>query len=231
MKEKISFLFTSKTVLDKTPISQDQNDRTYTILAIKPLKNKALTDYLTNVRKIDLEIATNYCQEIYYRTTKGQIFFAVCFKNDSGGFELRNSYDKRSLLTKDITTIDNGNKDVVLLEGFTDWLSYMTLKKNAGKPYLDSNYCILNTTANLQKSFTFLQRHNIITNYMDADMSGLNAYNFLRSHFENTHVLKNGMEKLQIKNCEIKDVNDYLILKSSKEQTYNIQSGRKLSNR
>ena len=223
--------FHQQTVLDKTPISQDQNDRTYTILAIKPLKNKALTDYLTNVRKIDLGIATNYCQEIYYRTAKGQIFFAVCFKNDSGGFELRNSYDKRSLLTKDITTIDNGNKDVVLLEGFTDWLSYMTLKKNAGKPYLDSNYCILNTTANLQKSFTFLQRHNIITNYMDADMSGLNAYNFLRSHFENTHVLKNGMEKLQIKNCEIKDVNDYLIFKSSKEQTYNIQSGRKLSNR
>jgi len=224
--------FHQQTVLDKSPIIQDENDRTYTILAIKPLKNKALTDYLTNVRKIDLEIATIYCQEIYYRTAKGQtIFFAVCFKNDSGGFELRNSYDKRSLLTKDITTIDNGNKDVVLFEGFTDWLSYMTLKKNAGKPYLDANYCILNTIAHLQKSFPFLQRGTIITSYIDADKSGVKAYNYLKSHFENTHVLKNGMEKLQIKNCKIKDVNDYLIHTLSRDENNKIQTGRKLSNR
>ncbi|WP_245805411.1 toprim domain-containing protein [Flavobacterium chilense] len=223
--------FHQQTVLDKTPIIQDENDRSYTILAIKPLKNKALTDYLTNVRKIDLEIATIYCQEIYYRTAKGQTFFAVCFKNDSGGFELRNSYDKRSLLTKDITTINNGNKDVVLLEGFTDWLSYMTLKKNASKPYLDTNYCILNTTANLQKSYPFLERHNGITCYLDTDNSGLKSYHTLRSHFKKTQNVKNGMEELQKRYNEIKDVNDYLIFKSSKEQTYNIQSGRKLSNR
>ena len=223
--------FHQLTVLDKAPAMQNENERGYTILSVKPLENKALTDYLTNERKIDCEIAKAYCQEIYYRTGKGQTFFAVCFKNDAGGFELRNSYDKRSLLTKDITTIDNGNNDVVLVEGFTDWLSYMTLKKNAGKPYLDANYCILNTTANLEKSFPFLHKHYRITSYMDADMSGVNAYNFLRSHFEKTHILKNGMEELRKKNCDIKDVNDYLIFTSSEEQTNNISSGRKLLNR
>ncbi|WP_367210219.1 toprim domain-containing protein [Sphingobacterium sp. R2] len=223
--------FHQLTVLDKAPAMQNENERGYTILSVKPLENKALTDYLTDTRKIDIEIAKAYCQEIYYRTAKGQTFFAICFRNDSGGFELRNSYNKRSLLIKDITTINNGNKDVILLEGFTDWLSYMTLKKNAGKPYLDANYCILNTTANLVKSFPFLQQHNGITSYLDTDASGVKSYSTLRSHFEKTHTIKNEMKGLQKKHYDIKDINDYLIFTSSEEQTHNIQSGRKLSNR
>src|SRR5690606_36219848 len=173
--------FHQQTVLDKVPIVQQGNNLTYTILSVKPLTNKALIDYLTDVRKIDIEIARAYCQEIYYRTANGQTYFAVCFKNDAGGYELRNSYAKRSLLTKEITTIDNGNKDVVLFEGFTDLLSFMTLKKNAGKPYLNTSFCILNTTANLEKSFPFLQQHNGITSYLDTDASGVKSYNTLRS--------------------------------------------------
>ena len=108
---------------------QQENERAYTILSVEPLGNKALTDYLTDVRKIDIEIARVYCQEIYYRTAKGQTYFAASFKNDAGGYELRNSYDKRSLLTKGITTIDNGNKDVVLFEGFTDLAILYDVKK------------------------------------------------------------------------------------------------------
>lgn len=223
--------FHQQTVLDKVPIMQHENERGYTILSVKPLGNKALTDYLTDVRKIDIEIARAYCQEIYYRTANGQTYFAVCFKNDAGGYELRNSYDKRSLLTKGITTIDNGNKDVVLFEGFTDLLSFMTLKKNAGKQYLNTNFCILNTTANLYKAYPFLERHNGITSYLDTDSSGLKSYHSLRTHFEKTHVVKNGMEELQRRYSEIKDVNDYLIFTSSKEHTHNIQMKRKLSNR
>jgi len=220
-----------QTVLDKVLILQHENERAYSILSVKRLENKALLDYVTNARKIDLEIARAYCQEIYYRTAKGQTFFAVCFKNDSDGYELRNSFDKRSLLTKDITTMDNGYKDVVLFEGFTDWLSYMTLKKNAGKPYLNTNFCILNTTANLHKAYPFLERHNGITSYLDTDSSGLESHHSLRTYFEKTHIVKNGMEELQRRYSEIKDVNDYLIFSSSEEQTQNIQSGRKLSNR
>lgn len=105
------------------------------------------------------------------------------------------------------------------------------VKKNAGKPYLNTNFCILNTTANLQKAYPFLGRHNGITSYLDTDSSGLKSYNSLRSHFEKTHTVKNGMEELQRQDNRIKDVNDYLIFTSSKEQTQNIQSGRKLSNR
>ncbi|WP_313513689.1 toprim domain-containing protein [Sphingobacterium sp.] len=223
--------FHQQTVLDKVQNVQNENKQSYSILSIKPLGNKALIDYLTDVRKIDLEIAKAYCQEIYYRTAKGQNFFAICFKNDAGGYELRNSYDKRSLLTKGITTIDNGSKEIVLFEGFTDLLSFMTLKKDAGKSYLNTNFCILNTTANLEKSFPFLERHPRITSYLDTDAGGVKSYQTLRKQFEKTHTVKNGMEELQRRCSEIKDVNDYLIFSSSREQNQNIQSGRKLSNR
>lgn len=230
-ERKNIFSFHQQTILDKVPMVQNENEQSYTIISIKPLGNRALTDYLTDVRKIDLEIARAYCQEIYYRTAKGQNFFAICFRNDIGGYELRNSYDKRSLLTKGITTIDNGAKDVILLEGFTDLLSFMTLKKNAGKPYLNIDFCILNTTANLQKAYPFLQRHTRITSYLDADASGIKSYQILQNQFEKTHTVKNGMEELLSRNSGIKDLNDYLIFTSHKEQTQNIQSGRKLSNR
>lgn len=210
---------------------QNENEQSYSILSIKPLGNEALTDYLTDVRKIDLEIAKAYCQEIYYRTAKGQNFFAICFRNDAGGYELRNSYDKHSLLTKGITTIDNSSKEVVLFEGFTDLLSFMTLKKNTGKPYLNTDFCILNTTANLEKSFPFLERHTRITSYLDADVGGVKSYQILRNHFEKTHTVKNGMEELQRQYNRIKDVNDYLIFRSYKEEIHSTQSGRKLSNR
>ncbi|VTP93919.1 toprim domain-containing protein [Sphingobacterium daejeonense] len=180
--------FHQQTVWDKAPAMRLDNEPAYTIISIKPLGNRALTDYLSDVRKIDLEIAEAYCQEIYYRTAKGQGFFAVCFRNDAGGYELRYSYDKRSLLTKGITTIDNDNKDVVLFESFMDLLSFMTLKKNAGKAYLDANYCVLNTTANLQKAFPFFQRHNGITSYLDNDASGKKSYQILLGQFEkNAH--------------------------------------------
>jgi hypothetical protein len=110
-------------------------------------------------------------------------------------------------------------------------LSFMTLKKNAGKAYLDANYCVLNTTANLQKAFPFFQRHNGITSYLDNDASGKKSYQILLGQFEKTHTVKNGTKQLQGPGKRIKDVNDYLILTSSQGQSQNIPSGRKLSNR
>ncbi len=106
----------------------------------------------------------------------------------------------------------------------------MTLRKNAGKPYLDVNYCVLNTTANLQKAFPFLQRHTGITSYLDNDSNGKKSYQILLAQFEKTHTVKNGTQQLQGAGRRIKDVNDYLILTSSQGQAQNIPSGRKLSN-
>ncbi|MSB76117.1 conjugal transfer protein TraP, partial [Parabacteroides distasonis] len=54
-ERKNIFSFHQQTVLDKVQVMQQENERAYTILSVEPLGNKALTDYLTDVRKIDIE--------------------------------------------------------------------------------------------------------------------------------------------------------------------------------
>ncbi|WKK60365.1 toprim domain-containing protein [Sphingobacterium sp. BN32] len=230
-ERKNFFSFQQQTVSNSWHAVQTEKETGYTILSVKPLKNKALLDYLSNERKIDPDIAKAFCKEIYYRTANGQTYFAVCSVNDSGGFELRNPYDKRSLMTKDITTVDNGSNGVILFEGFIDWLSFLTLRKIADRPFPCTDYCILNTTAHLKRSFPFLERHKTIVSYLDTDESGTKAYRDLEIRFGKTHSLKNGIQELQHRNSTIKDVNDYLVHGLSDTKIENRPTGRKLSNR
>ena len=72
------------------------------IRRIQPLQNPALMHYLQE-RGISLGTASPYVQEMYYRIG-GKPYFALAFRNDSGGYELRNPRFKGST-SKDITHI------------------------------------------------------------------------------------------------------------------------------
>lgn len=58
------------------------------IRRIQPLQNPALIRYLQE-RGISPGTASPYVQEMYYRIG-GKSYFALAFRNDSGGYELRN---------------------------------------------------------------------------------------------------------------------------------------------
>jgi len=77
------------------------SDKNYTITKVKALENKALIAYLTS-RCIDLDIATTYCNEVYY-TCNHKKYFAIAFKNDVGGYEIRNKYFKGCIGTKGVS--------------------------------------------------------------------------------------------------------------------------------
>lgn len=51
-------------------------------------------------------------------------YFGIGFKNDSGGYELRNQYYKASSSPKDIKTFAVGANKAVVFEGFFDFLSF-----------------------------------------------------------------------------------------------------------
>ena len=72
------------------------------IRRIQPLQNPALIRYLQE-RGISPGTASPYVQEMYYRVG-GKPYFALAFRNDSGGYELRNPRFKGST-SKDITHI------------------------------------------------------------------------------------------------------------------------------
>ena len=95
------------------------------ILSDAPLCHPALIGYLQR-RSIAPEIASAFCREVRYTIGK-KAYFAIGFRNDAGGWELRSEYFKGGSSPKHITTIDNRSDTVIAFEGFMDFLSYLTL--------------------------------------------------------------------------------------------------------
>ncbi len=112
---------------------------------MQPLQNRALVQYLAS-RQISKAKAVNYVQEAYYQVN-GKQYFALAFKNDKGGFELRNKYFKGSSSPKAITTIPGSRKAVSIFEGFIRYvdllLEFYQVRKPAG------TCIILNSVSNL----------------------------------------------------------------------------------
>jgi len=173
------------------------------IIAIKPLQHLALIRYLES-REISLELATRYCSEVHYHNVAGR-FFSIGFKNDCGGFELRNKMYKGCVFPKTITTIPMpaGSDTVRVFEGFIDFLSCL-----AGEQVLipATDVVVLNSVINLGKALPFLRAHKRIETFLDNDDAGRRAQ----------ADLERLIPEAAIRDCSatfapLKDVNDYLI--------------------
>ena len=148
------------------------------IRQIKPITNPVLTNYIAN-RKIDLELARQYCDEVHYQI-RDRNYFAIGFKNDKGGYELsyqpedRPSSVKAASSPKDITTFKTDSDTCLVFEGFWDFLSFLKLRNI---PESKHNVIVLNSVANLSKAIDFIQSHNKIHTYLDNDDAGRKCLN------------------------------------------------------
>lgn len=168
-----------------------------TITVVKPVENTRLLQFLQS-RKINIETAKAFCQEIHYQIG-GRNYFALGFPNDAGGYELRNPQFKGCSPLKDITTFDRKTNTVHLFEGFLDYLSLLTMQPGQA----EVSAVVLNSITNLEKAIPFLSKHEKINAFLDNDEAG-----------------KQALEKMQKRNLpvmdiskrytEFKDVNDYL---------------------
>ncbi|WP_245820622.1 toprim domain-containing protein [Kaistella chaponensis] len=107
--------------------------------------------------------------EINYQI-KDKKYFGICFKNNSGGFEVRNKYAKICLGKKDFTTIKNGSKKLRLFEGFIDYYSFINLQKSHS--FLDFDYIILNSVTMVRNVLSGLKNYDKIELYFDNDHAG-----------------------------------------------------------
>ena len=82
---------------------QKAHNSSFQGVQVGELSSPALIDYLRG-RGINIELAKRECKELRFEHN-GKPYFAICFPNIAGGYELRNRYSKGCLASKDITHI------------------------------------------------------------------------------------------------------------------------------
>lgn len=138
------------------------------ITSIQNISSYPLLKYL-QTRRINHAVAQTYLKQVHYQLDQKE-YYALGFKNDAGGYELRNQYTKISSSPKDTTFIDKGAKDVAVFEGFFNFLSYKNMYYNQEEP--SRNYLILNSASFFDKSLSKMQEHNEVHLYLDNDRTG-----------------------------------------------------------
>lgn len=173
-----------------------------------PLRHPSLVGYLSS-RGIDPTIASAYCREVHYAVGKRE-FFAIGFRNDAGGWELRSERFKGSASPKHIATIDNHSDTAVAFEGFMDFLSYLSMKQTE---QLRIDAAVLNSVVNLPKAIPFLERHPTIHTFFDNDDAGRKAVAELKRLCPNSTVAD---QSFLYRNH--KDLNEFWQAKSHRQQ-------------
>ena len=168
---------------------------------IKPLSNKILLNYLKS-RKIDCRASKQHLKEIYYKVGDKN-YFGLAFENNSKGYEIRNKYFKGAVGTKDITTIAGQKKkdEVVVFEGFMDFLSYLTIKPNS-----DKDFIILNSVALVDKSIEAIKKYDNISLALDNDKAGDTATKKIIEHIP-------GAKDVRKYYKNFKDLNEFIMMK------------------
>ena len=184
----------------RQPKTQDENKLIVT--AVAHLNDATLIDYLSN-RAISKEIASQHCLEAEFKIGKRE-YKAVAFQNQSGGFELRNSWFKGSSSPKDVSYFNADSAQLAVFEGFIDFLSLKQLEKDGLSPGEQSDYLILNSLSFLSRNLEYMKGRESVSLFLDNDTAGQKA----KRQLESAGVRLKDQSDLY---RDFKDVNEYLI--------------------
>jgi len=149
------------------------------IIQAGELQNLTLIKYL-HERAIDYYTAKAWCKEVLF-TLNDQRYLAIGFKNNSGGYELRNAQLKLSSSPKDLTHIDQGAGTIHVFEGFTDFLSLLTLNGSD----MPDDFLVLNSLSFVGKSLEILQQYPTSKLYLDHDKAAAKEVAFIKQNVPN----------------------------------------------
>lgn len=175
------------------------------IIDILPVTQKGLYYYAYS-RKIRANLVKKYLKEVHYKVND-KLYYSLGFKNDIGGFELRNKYSKMNIKGKSITTIKGIDSDrVSIFEGFFNFLSAL---EHFGVDTMGGDVIILNSTALLDGLLESLDlnKYETIYTFLDNDTPGNNATEKIYNKY-----------KEKVLNCQnyyknFNDFNDFLMSK------------------
>lgn len=183
----------------KAPSQYESRSETK-ITRVGELYTYSLKDYVSQERKIPLEIAQRYLSQIYYKNIvpgkpePEKDYFAIGFPNRSGAWVIRSQYTdrstgavqqiKRNIGPSDCTFIGKDghyitdesisqSSNVAVFEGFFNFLSWL-----AWKGILipgNTDIVVLNSTTNAERALPFIARHSHVYAYLDNDQTGTNC--------------------------------------------------------
>lgn len=135
---------------------------------VKPLAHPALIAYVEK-RGIPQKVVVKYLYQANY-TVRGKRYFALAFRNEAGGFELRNEYFKGSHGKKAVSFF-KGEKShrAAVFEGFFDYLAALVHFNRKRPPY---DVFVLNGLGQLAGLEKRLTEYQAISLFLDNDESG-----------------------------------------------------------
>jgi hypothetical protein len=200
------------------PKSEEVVENKIKLIAAHPLTDLILCHYL-ETRNIPVEIAKNYCQQISYLNSQKQ-FYAIGFKNNSGGFELRSPNFKSTISPKNFTFLNAQKWEAVaVFEGFIDFLSLIA----SGKQMLPelTNFLVLNSLSFFEKARPVMEQHERIYILLDNDDAGKNCT-------KHALALSYQYNDLSDQYQQYKDINEWLMKKKESEQHHVYRRGRRM---
>lgn len=179
------------------PQRSEKKETVFEDIWVRPLQDAKLLGYLKG-RGIPAHVATPNCEEIRYRV-HGKRYYAIGFRNDAGGLELRNRFFKGCIPPKDISLKRNGSDVCAVFEGFMDYLSAMQLG------IIASDWLVLNSVSNVEKAVKALQVYERIECFLDNDEAGRRTFQRLHDCFGEKVIDRSSLY------ADYKDLNDYLL--------------------
>ena len=183
------------------PQRNEEKEPVFNDIWVRPLQDTRLLGYLEE-RGINAHVAIPNCEEVRYRV-RGKRYYAIGFRNDAGGLELRNRIFKGCIPPKDISLKRNGSDVCAVFEGFMDCLSAMQIGTIA------SDWLVLNSVSNVEKAVKVLQGYERIECYLDNDDAGRRTLEKLRANFGEKVIDRSSLY------ADHKDLNEFLLSKNA----------------
>lgn len=173
------------------------------VTQVLSLRAQPLLHYL-NGRRIPVRVADAYCKQIQF-SLYGKPYYAIGFKNNSGGCELRNAFFKASSSPKDFSSFHNGYKIISVFEGFFDFMSFLTLFENDTEA-MRSDFLVLNSLAFFDRARPVMESYESIRLLLDNNTAGDNFTLYAKSVSSTYSDLRSLYQNYE-------DLNDYLCRK------------------
>ena len=183
------------------PQRNEEKEPVFNDIWVRPLQDTRLLGYLEE-RGINAHVAIPNCEEVRYRV-RGKRYYAIGFRNEAGGMELRNRIFKGCIPPKDISLKRNSSDVCSVFEGFMDYLSAMQLG------IIASDWLVLNSVSNVEKAVKALQGYERIECFLDNDDAGRRTFQRLRADLGKKVFDRSSLY------ADHKDLNEFLLSKNA----------------